>query len=183
MAEVIVREFWDESAGAFYDTGKRHESLFIRPRNSYDNAVPSGASAAALALLKIARITGRADLEKTAVQALRSMRESISRYPLGFCKWLCALDFYLSPPLEVAILGPNSNENTTALTRVLYGTWLPNKVVVASDPADPTPITGLAILEGKRMIDGCPTVYLCERFICHEPVTSPDALRDLLGGS
>jgi len=183
MAEVIVREFWDESAGVFYDTGKRHEALFIRPRNSYDNAVPSGASAAALALLKIARITGRADLEKTAVQALRSMRESISRYPLGFCKWLCALDFYLSPPQEVAILGPKSGDNTQAMTRVLYGTWLPNKVVVASDPADPTPITGLAILEGKRMIDGCPTVYLCESFICRKPVTSPDALRDLLGES
>jgi len=157
--------------------------LFIRPRNSYDNAIPSGASAATLALMKIARITGRADLEKTAAQALRSMRELISRYPLGFCKWLCARDFYFSLPQEVAILGPNSNENTRALMRVLYGTWLPNKVVVASDPADPAPIRGLAILEGKRMIEGCPTIYLCERFICRKPVTSPDALRDLLGES
>lgn len=183
MAEVIVHEFWDESAGAFYDTGKRHEALFIRPRNSSDNAVPSGASAATLSLLKIARITGRADLEKTAVQALQSMCELISRYPLGFCKWLCALDFYLSPPLEVAILGPNSNENTRALMGVIYGTWLPNKVVVASDPADPAPIRGLAILEGKRMIEGCPTIYLCERFICQKPVTSADALRDLLSES
>ena len=65
--------------------------------------------------------------------------------------------------------------------RVLYGTWLPNKVVVACDPVDPAPLTGLAILEGKRMIDGRPTVYLCERFTCRTPVTSPDALRDLLG--
>ena len=64
MAEVIVQEFWDESAGTFYDTGRRHQSLFIRPRNSYDNAVPSGSSAATLALLKIARITGRADMER-----------------------------------------------------------------------------------------------------------------------
>gem|GEM_PF-2991943 len=67
--------------------------------------------------------------------------------------------------------------------RVLYGTWLPNKVVVASDPADPAPITGLAILEGKRMIEGCPTIYLCELFTCRKPVISPDALRDLLSES
>jgi len=183
MAEVIVQEFWDESAGTFYDTGKRHQALFIRPRNSYDNAVPAGSSAATLALLKIARLTGRADMEGTAAQALRSMRELISHHPLSFCKWLCALDFYLSPPQEVAILGPSSNEDTQALMRVLYGTWLPNKVVVACDPVDPAPLIGLSILEGKRMIDGRPTIYLCERFTCRTPVTSPEALRDLLSES
>ena len=183
MAEIIVGEFWDESASAFYDTGKRHESLFIRPRNSYHNAVPSGASAAALALLKIARITGRADLEETAVQALRSVCESISTYPLGFCKWLCALDFYLSPPQEVAIFGPVASQDTQALMRVLYSLWLPNKVVIANDPADPAPLEGLAVVEGKRMIEGRPTIYLCERFTCNTPVTSPDALRDLLSES
>ncbi len=180
LAEVMVELFWDESAGTFYDTGRRHQSLFIRPRSSYDNAVPSGSSAATLALLKIARITGRADMERNAAQALRSMRELITHHPLGFCKWLCALDFYLSPPQEIAIMGPVSNEDTHALVRVLYGTWLPNKVTVAFDPSDPAPLTGLALLEGKRMIDGCPTVYLCERFACRTPVTSPDALRDQL---
>jgi len=181
MAEVMVNVFWDESAGTFYDTGRRHQTLFIRPRSSYDSAVPSGSSAATLALLKIARITGKVDMERIAAKALQSMREDISRHPLGFCKWLCALDFYLSPPQEVAIMGPVSNKDTQALVRVLYGTWLPNKVAVAFDPLDPAPITGLALLEGRRMIDGRPTVYLCERFTCRTPVTTPDALRDQLG--
>jgi hypothetical protein len=181
LAEVMVRLFWDESTGTFYDTGRRHQTLFIRPRSSYDNAVPSGSSAAALALLKLARITDRADMERIAARALGSMQELIGRYPLSFCKWLCALDFNLSSPQEIAVLGPPSNEDTQALMRVLYGTWLPNKVVVAFDPLDPAPLTGLAILQGKRMIDGRPTAYLCERFTCRTPVTSPDALRDQLG--
>ena len=183
MAEVIVQEFWDESAGMFYDTGRRRQDLFIRPRNLYDNAVPSGSSAATLALLKIARITGRADMERAAIQALRSIRDLVSHSPLGFCKWLCALDFYLSPSREIAVLGPTGNENTQSLMRVLYDRWLPNEVVVAFDPMDPASLTGLAILEGKRMIDGHPTVYLCEHFTCRAPVTSPDALRELLGES
>ena len=98
MAEVMVDEFWDESAGMWYDTSKRHQALFIRPSNTYDNAVPSGASAATLALLKIARLTGKVDMERIAAQALRGIQELIIRYPLGFCNWLCALDFYCISP-------------------------------------------------------------------------------------
>lgn len=180
MVEVMVKLFWDESAGTFYDTSTRHQALFIRPRNSYDNAIPSGSAAATLVLLKIARITGRADMERIAAQVLRSTGDLISRHPLSFSKWLCVLDYYLSPPQEIAIVGPCGNEDTQALMRVLYGTWLPNKVTVTLDPKDPTPVTGLALLDGKRMIDGHPTVYLCERFVCHTPVTSPDALRERL---
>jgi hypothetical protein len=181
MAKTMVELFWDESDGTFYGTGTRHQTLFIRPRSSYDNAVPSGSSAATLALLKIARTTGKVDMERIAAQALQSMREIISRQPLGFGKWLCALDFYLSPPREIAIMGPYTDEDTRALVEVLYSIWLPNKVMVAFDPSDPAPLTGLALLEGKRMIDDRPTVYMCEHFACRTPVTSPDALRDQLG--
>lgn len=181
MAEVIIEEFWDESAGTFYDTGRRHQALFLRPSNSYDNAVPSGSSAATLALLKIARISGRADMERNAAKALASMSDLISRHPLGFGKWLCALDLYLSPPREIAISGRFDDEDTQALRRVLYGTWLPNKVVVALDPTDPAPLAELAILRDKHMINGNSTIYLCDNFTCQAPATSPDAFRELLG--
>jgi uncharacterized protein len=178
MAEVMVEQFWDESAGTWYDTSKRHQALFIRPSNNYDNAVPSGASAATLALIKIARLTGKEDMERIAAQALRGTQELTIRYPLGFCNWLCALDFYLSPSQEIVIVGNRQNDSTTqTLMRVLSGNWFPNKVAVAIDPSDTALFNELPLLEGKIMINGQPTVYLCENCACGMPITNPNALR------
>jgi uncharacterized protein YyaL (SSP411 family) len=181
MAEVMVEEFWDESTGMWYDTSKRHQSLFIRPSSTYDNAVPSGASSATMACLKIARLTGKAYTERIAAQALRGIQELAIRYPLGFCNWLCALDFHVSPPKEIVIIGNRQNDSASqALMGVLYENWFPNKVAVAFDPSEPAPLIGLPLLEGKIMIDGRPTVYLCENYACSTPVTNPDVFRTRL---
>ena len=178
MAEVMVDEFWDETTGTWYDSSKRHPDLFIRPSGTYDGAVPSGASAATLILLKIERLTGNNNMERIAVRALQGVAESAISHPLGFCNWLCALDFYETPPQEIVVASRGQNDPATeALMRVLYSKWLPNKVTVPFDPSDPAAITGLPLLEGKTMIDGRPTVYLCEHYTCGTPVTTPDALR------
>lgn len=178
MAEVMVDEFWDETTGTWYDSSKRHPDLFIRPSGTYDGAVPSGASAATLVLLKIERLTGNNNMERIAVRALQGVAESAISHPLGFCNWLCALDFYETPPQEIVVASRGQNDPATeALMQVLYSKWLPNKVTVPFDPSDPAAITGLPLLEGKTMIDGRPTVYLCEHYTCGTPVTTPDALR------
>src|SRR3989442_6592555 len=44
LADEILRLFWDESVGGFFDTGSDHQRLIVRPRNLYDNAVPCGSS-------------------------------------------------------------------------------------------------------------------------------------------
>ncbi|MFH1651552.1 MAG: thioredoxin domain-containing protein [Chloroflexota bacterium] len=180
MAEIIIDDFWDESAGRFYDAGRKQEGLFVRPGNAYDNAVPSGASSATLSLIKIARITGREDMEKIATKALTSMSDLITRHPLGFGKWLCALDLYLSPRREIVVSGRFDDKATQALRKVLYDGWLPNRIVVGRDPAEPSPLSEVAIREEKPMIDGKPTVYVCDNFTCQAPVTSPDGLRGIL---
>ena len=63
---------------------------------------------------------------------------------------------------------------------MVYRGWLPNKVVVAADPSDNTPLTGLDILQGRTMTGNRPTAYVCERFVCQAPVTDPEALKSLL---
>jgi hypothetical protein len=180
LAEIVISAFWDESAGTFYDTSRRHEALFIRPRSTNDGALPSGSSAATLALLKLSRLTGHERFEQIATQSLQTMREPLSRYPLGLGNWLCALDFYLSATKEIAIVGVRDNPATVELLRVLFDVWLPNKVVAACDPGDPTPIVGLRLLENKGTVDNQPTVYICERYSCQAPITQPDLLRNRL---
>jgi len=100
--------------------------------------------------------------------------------PLGFGNWLCALNLYLSTPKEVAIIGPRDNPATAELLHTLCAAFLPNKVVAAYDPTDPTAISDLALLKNRPMVNDLPTVYICQHYTCQTPVTDPAALTDRL---
>jgi len=182
LGEIMIEQFWDEAACTLYDTSQEHQKLFIRPRSTYDGALPSGPSAATIALLKLSRLTDNEHFEHIAVQSLRSVRESMSRYPLGFSNWLCALDFYLSQPKEIAIIGPRNDRGTLELLHTMCTMWLPNKVVAARDPNDPAPVTELKLLENRQMIDNRPTAYVCYRYSCKKPVTDAISLSAHLRG-
>jgi uncharacterized protein YyaL (SSP411 family) len=183
LAELMNEQFWDEAGQTFYDVGQSHQDLFARPRDTFDWALPSGPSAATLDLLKLAKLTGKEHFEQTAVRSLRSMQELMHQNPLGFSNWLCALDFYLSTPKEIAIIGQRNNPAAVELLRTLSNLWLPNKVVAAYDPSDPTPISELELLKDRQMINNQPTVYTCQRHVCQAPVTDPASLRAQLRGT
>ena len=176
LAELMNEQFWDEAGQTFYDVGQSHQDLFARPRDTFDWALPSGPSAATLDLLKLAKLTGKEHFEQTAVISLRSMQELMRQNPLGFSNWLCALDFYLSTPKEIAIIGQRENPAAVELLHALCNVWLPNKVVAAYDPDDPTPVSDLRLLENRQMIKNQPTVYICQRYTCQAPVTDPVSL-------
>jgi len=182
LAMIMIEQFWDEADEVFYDTGKRHENLFVRPQSTFDGAVPSGASVATMVLLKLGRLADNREFEQVAARVLRSVRELMLQHPLGFSNWLCALDLYLSEPRQIAIIGSIDNPATSELLRTLCVTWLPNKVVVAYDPGDPTSVSELKLLENRGMINDQPTVYVCRRYSCQRPVTDPVSLSDQLRG-
>jgi len=182
LGEVMAEQFWDEATHTFYDTSDKHEDLFVRPRSSYDGALPSGPSAATLVLLKLAKLADKEQFEQIAVRSLESMQESMRQHPLGFSNWLCGLDLYLSTPKEIAIIGPRDHPKTSELLHVLCTAWLPNKVIAACAPDDPAPVSELKLFENRKMIDNQPTVYVCEHYTCQAPVTDPASLRAQLQG-
>ena len=180
LAASMIDLFWDETAGVFYDTGRDHEQLVVRPRDIFDNATPSGGSAAAFALLRLAAFTGDPDLERDAATSLRSVRDYLAQMPSGFAHWLCALDFLLSMPKEIAIIGRPDDPATRALLAIVRSRYLPNKVLAGSDA--PVRNTASPLLEGRGLVDGQPAAYVCEHYVCQQPVTEPQALAQQLDG-
>ena len=179
LGRDMVDLFWDEPSGQFYDTGRDHESLVIRPRDISDNAIPSGSSTATDALLRLAVVTGDSDLARRAATALRSVRKLMARFPTGAGHWLCALDFYLSTPKEVAVVGDPLDPDTQILVSEVYRSYLPNRVVVGLDDLGDAP-DGVPLLEARDKVGGRPTVYVCENYVCQLPVTEAAALARLL---
>ena len=166
LARLAVGLFADEERGGFYLTARDAEELVARKKDLDDNPIPSGNSMLAYVLLRLARIYGNDELERSAVGVLRLVRPLLERAPQAFGHALSALDLYLSPPRELAIVGGPESE----VARAALAGFDPN-AVVAFGPAE-----GVPLLEGKELVEGRPAVYVCERFACHAPVTEPEEL-------
>ena len=124
-------------------------------------------------------ITGTEDYHLKAATPLRALHELMGRAPAGTGHWLAALDFYVSTPKEVVIIGPRNDPATAALLQTVYGGFHPNKVLVGSDGAGDH---GLPLLEDRGMVNGQPTAYVCQNYTCQLPVTTPEELAAQLEG-
>ena len=176
LADQMISLFWDEGADCFYDTGREHEELVVRPRDVFDNAQPCGGSVASDVLLRLSVVTGNEDYASKAVAPLRSLAELMGRAPAGTGRWIAALDFYLSTPKEVVVIGPSDDPATAVLLQTVNGRYLANRVVVGADDEADATSSGLPLLEGRGMLNGRPTAYVCENYACQLPVTDADAL-------
>ena len=179
LADTILERFSDPGGG-FFDTADDHETLVTRPKDVQDNAVPAGGSMAASVLLRLAALTGEAGYREAADGALATVTAYVARYPTGFANWLSAAHLAVEGIDELAIVGEPSDPATRALAAVASDGFRPNLVVaVAADPSSSV----VPLLEGREMIDGRPTAYLCRNFACRLPVTEAAALREQLSAA
>ena len=177
LADDLVRLFADEERGGFFQTGVDGDPLVVRPKELYDNAVPSGNSVAADVLQRLGLLTGDRDLEGIGVSALRPIRDVLGRAPAGFGHALQALDLYLGPSQEVAVVGaPGDPATGRLIDEIVTARFLPNVVVAVAAPEDREAAAEVALLRDRPMVDGKPTAYVCRRFACRLPVTSPEEL-------
>ena len=184
LADSMIELFWDEGIGGFYDTGSDHETLVVRPRDVFDNAQPCGGSVASDVLLRLAVFTGNNDYSAKATVPLRSLHQAMSQSPGGTGHWLSALDFYVSPPKEIAVIGPRDDPTTQALLDTVFHRFLPNKAVMGVEtpliPADDNSEADIPLLAGRGMVGGLPSAYVCQNYACQLPVTDPAGLAEQL---
>jgi uncharacterized protein len=173
LADIMHARFADPDNGGFFDTSSEHETLIARPKDVFDNATPSGNAVAADVLLRLAVLTGNQKYRRAAEGVLELLTEPMSRYPLGFARALCALDFATSEPKEVVVVGEPGAADTQALLREVFEPFVPNKVVAGGSAEIP-------LLEGRTQRDGKAAAYVCENYVCQAPTTDPQELRRLL---
>ena len=88
---------------------------------------------------------------------------------------LIALDFYLGPVQEFAVVGDVGSAEVHRVLRAIQATFRPGKAVAAGI-GDEVPL-----LAGKEAKDGV-TLYLCENFACQAPIAGVEAAVAALQG-
>jgi len=166
LAERAMELFEDRESGGFFSTAQGQGDLVLRLKDDYDGAEPSGNSTMALLLLRLARMTDREDFRTAAERTLRLFATRMESQSAGVPQMLVANWFALAKPMEIVLAGDLAPELLAAIRH----RFLPRAVLLRSADA-PTP---MPVMEGR------PTVYVCENFACRLPVTTEEDLVKLL---
>jgi uncharacterized protein len=170
LADTVLERFYDAERGGFFSTAADHTGLIARRKDLEDAPIPSGASSACFGLLRLARFTGESAYEDAAISLIRLLHTVAPEHPLAFGHLLRAIDFHLAPVREVALAG----DDLRPLARVVRSEFRPHVVLAGGGSA------AVPLLEGRGPVDGQAAAYVCERFTCGLPVTTPEELANAL---
>jgi uncharacterized protein YyaL (SSP411 family) len=172
LADEIVARFGDPERGGFFSTAADHEQLIARRKEIGDHPIPSGNSAAALGMLRLAALTGEREYERQAEGVFALFARTATLHPESFAHLLRALDFHLAPTKEVALIGADLGE----LAAVVRSAFRPHQVLAGGPEGSEEP----PLLRDRHAIDGQAAAYVCESFTCQAPVTTPEELTAVL---
>jgi uncharacterized protein YyaL (SSP411 family) len=129
------------------------------------------------ALLGYAAVTGSGRHRQAAEDALRAVRLLADRVP-RFAGWsLAAAEAAVAGPLEIAVVGGESDPLRADLARAARRSVSPGAVVVEGAPG----ASGVPLLAERGLVDGKAAAYVCRGMVCERPVTSVEDLHALLG--
>jgi len=164
-ADDLLRLFSDPDQAGFYTAGSDAEVLIARPMDTYDGALPSANSVAALALLRLAALTGERSYRDRAEQLLAVMGPALATAPTAFSTMVSAADLSSEGITEVAVTG--TRPDLVATVRRAYRP----EVVLAWGERYDSPLW-----EGRDGEGDGGLAYVCREWACQAPVAEPAAL-------
>ena len=100
-AKQMVELFEDKKNGGYFMTAFDGEQLIARPKETYDGAMPSGNSVAAMVLQTLASLTGEPEWQAAADRQLSFLAGEIGEYPSASCFGVLAMMDVLYPHREL----------------------------------------------------------------------------------
>jgi uncharacterized protein YyaL (SSP411 family) len=114
LADETIARFADPNQGGFFSTAADAEALITRRKDLEDSPIPSGSSSAAVALVRLAQLTGNHDYERHALGAIALVLEIAPRHPTAFGHMLQALHWHLAPARPIACAVPSAARTDAA---------------------------------------------------------------------
>ena len=156
LCDRCLSLFYDKNASGFFLNGSENEELIMRPKETYDGAMPSGNSMMAYNLLRLSHYYENTGYDSYARQQLQFMITEAAHYPSGYAMFLCALLDYVELPTKVTIV----LKDKTDLEKLKGKVPLSTIVKILEEPSSEYPL-----------INGQTTYYVCEGRSC-QPATN-----------
>ena len=164
-ADVLLDHYFDVDHGGVFTTANDGEALIVRQKDLLDNATPGANSLAALALYRLAALTGEQRFANQADRIMQLLGGMIPRAPGGVSLALVAAELRGHGVTEVVIPGDRPE-----LRDVVTSEFRPHVVLAWGEPYDSP------LWEGRS--EG--HAYVCQNYACQQPAQTPEALRTQL---
>lgn len=179
LNDIMMEMFWDKANGGFFFNRYGETELPASIKEAYDGPIPSGNSIAAQNLLRLATLTDNEELRMPAKDIFRTFGEQLEQSTLEHTQMLCALDFFLSSPMQV-VIASRKIEEAQAFAVEISRHFMPNKVIAFTRSGDDELSGMIPPIKDKVAVQGKPTVYICENYTCKTPITNLEDLRRTL---
>src|SRR5262245_26964408 len=143
IARAMIDHHWDRAEGGFYFAPDDGEALIARTKDMFDQAIPSGASMAALLCLRLGGLVDP-DLTAAGEEQLKAAAASALENPFGMGQAVLGIDRMVRGSTDVVIVGPRAA--AAPLVEAAYRVYLPNRTIAQIDPSDPRSVEAARVL-------------------------------------
>ncbi|NQV16222.1 thioredoxin domain-containing protein [bacterium] len=179
---IQIEHFWDDSDRAFFFTAEGDNELFLRQKEIYDGAIPSGNSVAAENLYYLGRLAEKPQWEVLSMKIGETFSSQVRRAPRGFASLLQSVQTQVAGSKEIVITG--DLDDLSATSAIINGVYNPHKLVLYRPKQDFERIASISgFLKYQEAINNGLTVYICEDYTCQQPVTDLRNLEQALNAS
>lgn len=179
FAEQMISLFWDDEQNRFYMTRKGDEELFIRPKDEYDGAQPSGTSCAIKCLGRLATLTGDLKFSGMFDKVVTGFLGIATKLPGAYVHFLASLFDKTVPHRQIIIAAKQGNEQARQLYSRLQKEYLPYTTLIFYDGSCDTKQAFPEL--GDHDTSHPFAAYVCENFACQSPIHNPHELLEQLG--
>lgn len=159
LCDKVISDFGDNTGG-FYLYGKDHEELILRPKETYDGAIPSGNSLMAYNLVRLSFLSDEERYKAAAGRQLDFLAQSAAQYPTNHSMFLISLLEHVKPPMKVmAVIDEQTDKSSLLLA-------LPqDAIIILRKPTKDYPLK-----------NGKTTYYVCRGHSCLPPTNDLNEL-------
>ncbi|CAL4959548.1 unnamed protein product [Urochloa decumbens] len=183
--------FLDKQGGGYFNTPGEDPSVLLRVKEDYDGAEPSGNSVAAINLIRLSSIFDAAKSTgyKRNVEHLLAVFETrLRQLSIALPLMCCAADMLSVPSRkQVVLVGQKGSVEFQDMVAATFSSYDPNRTVIQIDPQNTEEMefwdrnnANIAQMARSSPPGKQAVAHVCQDFKCSPPVTSPEALHELL---
>lgn len=154
LTQKAIENFYDEENGGFYLYGNENEQLIVKPKETYDGAIPSGNSVMSYNLLKLSSLSLQEKYTKIAEQQLKFMAGHAKQYLGGSSFCLLSVLLYIHPPKKVVCVLSKSSDKEQIKVKIRENVSL---IIIENQT------------EEYKIQNAKTTFYVCNNFTCYPP--------------
>jgi uncharacterized protein len=186
IVDQMIERFYDVSAGGFFDSPTRKESLGVlsTTRKPFqDSPTPAGNAMAAIALIRMYNYTEEKQYWDKAQQTLELLAGVAGQYGLFAATYGIAAVYFSEPHTQVIVVGEDDNARELYRQAVLSFKFGQTAVRVSFNDAveaNLPPSLARTIPQLPAVRQNKSSAIVCSGFSCQPPISTVNDLKELL---